>query len=422
MKLKEVYLKHIKKVKEIEAKNFDEAYNKAKIEGLKDFLWNGKHYSTKYDGSSEEERSLYGVSNARETAGEKIPQGEDPIRIFIYPFGGDNMGLTSHAALEYKNKAISYGSAGNDDNVDFTWSSETCRVYEIYPSMIKDFEIDTEKLEELIKERQKKSGDDYKFLRDNCADQCIKVLEGAGAKGIVQPAGIAIPQVLEIWAKKYGHEISQNQVVDNSVQMHQEFVNNIKALQLKKDPKLYEHISKAYKQDRLKHAIEGIKGKNIGPTRWYQLSKKSEDELCERIKEDFRKTRNNPKQTKEMIDYINRLQTEDMIDLSVLIEKGLNEEIKKSALYQQKGDEVLVVDYYSYPRDDEQSAVAQNSLGDVYAKMLQKHHQMLDAEYQRTKLDATHAQNETQQRVSRLLRNQQYKENQMNINDENSRA
>ncbi|MBR6408841.1 MAG: hypothetical protein IKS23_01180 [Alphaproteobacteria bacterium] len=105
-----------------------------------------------------------------------------------------------------------------------------------------------------------------------------------------------------------------------------------------------------------------------------------------------------------------------------MIEKGLNEEIKKSALYQQKGDEVLVVDYYSYPRDDEQSAVAQNSLGDVYAKMLQKHHQMLDAEYQRTKLDATHAQNETQQRVSRLLRNQQYKENQMNINDENSRA
>ena len=32
MKLKELYLKHIKKVKEIEAKNFDEAYNKAKIE------------------------------------------------------------------------------------------------------------------------------------------------------------------------------------------------------------------------------------------------------------------------------------------------------------------------------------------------------------------------------------------------------
>ena len=153
---------------------------------------------------------------------------------------------------------------------------------------------------------------------------------------------------------------------------------------------MYERISKAYKQDRLKHAIEGVRGENIGPTRWYQLSKKSEDELCERIKEDFKKARNNPEQTKEMIDYINRLQTEDMIDLSVLIEKGLNEEIKKSALYKQKGDEVLVTDYYSYSREDEQSAVAQNSLGDVYGKMLQKHHQMLDAEYQKAKLDTTH--------------------------------
>lgn len=422
MKLKSLYLKHIRKVKEIEAKDFDEAYSKAKTEGLKDFLWNDKHYSTKYDGSSEEERSLYGISNARETAGTKIPLNEDPIRIFIYPFGGDNMGLTSHAALEYKGKTISYGSAGNDNSIDFTWSSETCRVYEIYPSMIKDFKIDTEKLEELITQQQKKPGRDYKFFRDNCADQCIEVLEGAGAKGIVQPAGIAVPQILEIWAKKYGHEISQNQVVDHSFKIHQEFVDNIKALQLKKDPQLYEHISKVYKQDGLKHAIEGIRGESIGPTRWYQLSKKSEDELCRRIKEDFKKARNNPEQTKEMVDYIDRLQTEEMVDLSVLIEKGLNEEIKKSALYKQKGDEVLVVDYYLYPGKDEQPTVAQNSLGEVYGKMLQKYHRMLDSEYQKTKLETAHSQNETQQRVSRLLRKQQHHESQMNIKNENSRT
>ncbi len=404
MNLKTWYLEKIKKVEKIDAENFDEAYAAAKKKGLKDFLWQDKHYTTKYAGSSTEERKAYGITNSETLAGSKIPENEDPIRIFIYPFGGDNMGLTSHAALEYKNRTISYGSKGNDNSIDFTWASETCRVYEIYPSLIRDFKIDTAKLEELIKKQQKKPGEDYKFLRDNCADQCIEVLEGAGAEGIVQPAGIAIPQVLEIWAKKYGHEVSQEQVVDNSVVLHQQFVNNIKALQMKKDPEFYGRISKGYNKDKVRNCIEGLKGRTVGPTRWYQLSKKSENELCERIKEDFRKARNNPKNTQEMVDYIERLQAEEEVDLSVLIENGLNEEIKCSKLYKEKGEAILISPYLQ--TTGKAQTEANNNYSDAYIKLMQQRHQIWNGTRLREKLKGMRTQNGTAWKVNMPLGNE----------------
>ncbi|MBO4285122.1 MAG: hypothetical protein J5895_02700 [Alphaproteobacteria bacterium] len=383
---------------------------------MKDFLWNDNHYTTKYAGDSEEERKLYGVANGKEVSGLKIPQDEMPIRVFIYPFGGDNMGTTSHAALEYKDKTISYGSHGNGDRINASWESETCRVYEIYPSLIKDFTIDTEKLEQLINEQQRKLGKDYRFFTDNCADQCIEVLEKAGAKGIVQPAGVAVPQILEIWAKKYGHEVSANQVIPFSHKKFTDFLDNIQALRMHQDRQWKEKVTRIYHErsikERIEDKIDDIKGKSVRTVVWYELGQKSDVELCARIVENFRKTRNDPERTQSMINKINSLQEDKVIDVSILLENGLNEEIKRSKLYMDKGEKILIAAPDLPTKDktaQEKTTEVHTALGDAYFKMIKKHQQKWQEG--RVEVSLHREANAIKERVGRLLRNQRSRPN-----------
>lgn len=126
-----------------------------------------------------------------------------PIKLYIFPFGGDENTM-SHAALEYHGNIIDYGSKGFSRRL---LKDNECYVYEIDPQKAG---IDTDKLEQAIIQRQKElRGKDYNYLTENCADQVIAVLEEAGAKDIKKLFGISIPMLnglpsLDDWAEKYG--------------------------------------------------------------------------------------------------------------------------------------------------------------------------------------------------------------------------
>jgi hypothetical protein len=128
---------------------------------------------------------------------------EEPIKIYIFPFGTEGMRV-SHAALKYGDDIINYGGKGFSNRIG---EPENCYIYNIYPSEVG---INPKKLTAAIKKRKAKiKGKDYNYFTQNCADQVVAVLKEAGAKDIDQCLGISIPKLdgvpsLDDWAEKHG--------------------------------------------------------------------------------------------------------------------------------------------------------------------------------------------------------------------------
>ena len=167
---------------------------------------------------------------------------EEPIKLYIYPFGALECPV-SHAALSYGEQVIDFGSKGFFKNVR---KNDGCYIYNIYPS---EAGIDAKKLQKAIEKRQKQiKGNDYNYLTENCADQVFAVLKEAGAKDLDKTLGIAIPKLdgvnsLDDWAEKHGHLV-QTPNQDNIHTNLRHLINGINNKEHPKKAKFSEDMAK----------------------------------------------------------------------------------------------------------------------------------------------------------------------------------
>jgi len=177
---------------------FSKAYQKAKLSGEKEFMYNGERKSTNYAGTPEQEISQYGVN------GKKIHPLDinDKIIINEFPmFHKDYLPGHLEAGKE-DGSSISYGLAGNaylhnnskNKKTFYAYGSNPDTYYKKYQNLQdENRQLDIE--EETTKKTQDSS---WNLFKNNCADNVIDSF------GIKRKSGLQTPSdAVERISQKY---------------------------------------------------------------------------------------------------------------------------------------------------------------------------------------------------------------------------
>lgn len=140
--------------------NFQKAYHDAKMNGEKQFMWNGERKTTEYKGTPEQEVSQYGIN------GKKVNPSyiKEPIQVNLFPLLNKHFipGHIESGYPEYGDYDISYGPKKNG-KINTNPIEEEGKAYYVY-GLDQQFPI------KKSKELNNKKKSDWNLFTNNCAD------------------------------------------------------------------------------------------------------------------------------------------------------------------------------------------------------------------------------------------------------------
>ena len=169
--------------------NFNKAYNSAKKEGKKEFIWNNKRYTTDYAGTPRQEAGAY-LKNSKDL------DLNYPVQVNLYnPSRNYLPGHISAQLTDYaiNNPSVDYSSRGNYPFGISTRKSKDKKTFNVYGNIDKEsfenkaFSLPFGEHGILLDLETKPS--DWNLITNNCADNVCDAFSIPRSKGIQTPSG-----------------------------------------------------------------------------------------------------------------------------------------------------------------------------------------------------------------------------------------